>query len=492
MRVGVVSNIMGSLLIFLGLTMLLPLVFSLFYGENIAPLLLSSGITMGCGLILRYYTAPVTELNQREGYAVATLGWVAATVFGSLPFIFSGAAPTIIDAIFESMSGFSTTGATILADIEAQSKGILFWRSFTHWLGGMGILVLSVAILPRLGAGGLQLFRAEVPGPVADRFLPRVAATSRALWLVYVGMTLLQTVLLFLGGMSLFDALTHAFATMGTGGYSTRSESIAAFNSVYLEGVIIIFMFLAGTNFSLHYQVLSGKPGCLWKDAEFRFYTLVSLGTTLLISFNLWQAYYDSFLTALRHSAFQVVSITTTTGFSTADFDKWPSFSRGLLLLLEFFGGCAGSTGGAVKQIRILVLLKYGYRELKRLIHPRAVVPLRLGDKTIPEQVIAGIVGFIFLYVTIFIIGVLVLTGFNIELVTAISAVAATLGNIGPGLNAVGPMENFLALPQGVKLFLSFLMLLGRLEIFTVLVLLVPDYIRGVQLFSDRQVSRPQ
>jgi len=492
MRVGVVSNIMGSLLIFLGLTMLLPLVFSLFYGENIAPLLLSSGITMGCGLILRYYTAPVTELNQREGYAVATLGWVAATVFGSLPFIFSGAAPTIIDAIFESMSGFSTTGATILADIEAQSKGILFWRSFTHWLGGMGILVLSVAILPRLGAGGLQLFRAEVPGPVADRFLPRVAATSRALWLVYVGMTLLQTVLLFLGGMSLFDALTHAFATMGTGGYSTRSESIAAFNSVYLEGVIIIFMFLAGTNFSLHYQVLSGKPGCLWKDAEFRFYTLVSLGTTLLISFNLWQAYYDSFLTALRHSAFQVVSITTTTGFSTADFDKWPSFSRGLLLLLEFFGGCAGSTGGAVKQIRILVLLKYGYRELKRLIHPRAVVPLRLGDKTIPEQVIAGIVGFIFLYVTIFIIGVLVLTGFNIELVTAISAVAATLGNIGPGLNAVGPMENYLALPQGVKLFLSFLMLLGRLEIFTVLVLLVPDYIRGVQLFSDRQVSRPQ
>lgn len=492
MRVGVVSNIMGSLLIFLGLTMLLPLVFSLFYGENIASLLLSSGITMGCGLILRYYTAPVTELNQREGYAVATLGWVAATVFGSLPFIFSGAAPTIIDAIFESMSGFSTTGATILADIEAQSKGILFWRSFTHWLGGMGILVLSVAILPRLGAGGLQLFRAEVPGPVADRFLPRVAATSRALWLVYVGMTLLQTVLLFLGGMSLFDALTHAFATMGTGGYSTRSESIAAFNSVYLEGVIIIFMFLAGTNFSLHYQVLSGKPGCLWKDAEFRFYTLVSLGTTLLISFNLWQAYYDSFLTALRHSAFQVVSITTTTGFSTADFDKWPSFSRGLLLLLEFFGGCAGSTGGAVKQIRILVLLKYGYRELKRLIHPRAVVPLRLGDKTIPEQVIAGIVGFIFLYVTIFIIGVLVLTGFNIELVTAISAVAATLGNIGPGLNAVGPMENFLALPQGVKLFLSFLMLLGRLEIFTVLVLLVPDYIRGVQLFSDRQVSRPQ
>jgi trk system potassium uptake protein TrkH len=492
MRVGVVANIVGSLLVFLGFSMLVPLVFSLYYGEDLAPLVLSSGITLGCGLILRYYTAPVTELNHREGYAVATLGWVAAAAFGSLPFILSGATPTIIDAIFESMSGFSTTGATILADIEAQSKGILFWRSFTHWLGGMGILVLSVAILPRLGAGGLQLFRAEVPGPVADRFLPRVAATSRALWLVYVGMTLLQTILLLFGGMTFYDALTHALATMATGGFSPRNLSVAAYNSLYLEAVLIVFMFLAGTNFTLHYQLLTGRRGALWRNAEFRFYTFIVLGSTLLISFNLWHHYYGSFFPALRHGAFQVVSITTTTGFSTADFDKWPSFSRGLLLLLEFFGGCAGSTGGAVKQIRILVLLKYGYRELKRLIHPRAVVPLRLGDKTIPEQVIAGIVGFIFLYVTIFIIGVLVLTGFNIELVTAISAVAATLGNIGPGLNAVGPMENFLALPQGVKLFLSFLMLLGRLEIFTVLVLLVPDYIRGVQLFSDRQVSRPQ
>jgi trk system potassium uptake protein TrkH len=492
MRVGVVSNIMGSLLIFLGLTMLLPLVFSLFYGENIAPLLLSSGITMGCGLILRYYTAPVTELNQREGYAVATLGWVAATVFGSLPFIFSGAAPTIIDAIFESMSGFSTTGATILADIEAQPKGILFWRSFTQWLGGMGIIVLSVAILPRLGAGGLQLFRAEVPGPVADRFLPRVAATSRALWLLYVGMTLLQTVLLLFGGMTLFDAITYALVTMGTGGFSTRNLSVAGFNSLYFEVVIIVFMFLAGTNFSLHYQILTGRPRVLWRNAEFRFYTVVVLGATLLITLNLWHRYYDSIFTALRYGAFQVVSITTTTAFTTADFDQWPAFSRGLLLLLAFFGGSAGSTSGALKQIRVLIVLKYGYRELQRLIHPRAVVPLRLGDKTLPEQVISEIVGFIFLYLTIFIFGVLVLTGFNIDLVTSLSAVAATLGNIGPGLAAVGPMKNYLAFPPVLKLFLTFLMLLGRLEIFTVLVLLVPDYIRGVQFFSDRQVSRPQ
>lgn len=492
MRVGVVANIVGSLLVFLGFSMLVPLVFSLYYGEDLAPLVLSSGITLGCGLILRYYTAPVTELNHREGYAVATLGWVAAAAFGSLPFILSGATPTIIDAIFESMSGFSTTGATILADIEALPRGILFWRSLTQWLGGMGIIVLSVAILPRLGAGGLQLFQAELPGPVADRFLPRVAATSRVLWYLYVGMTLLQTILLLFGGMTFYDALTHALATMATGGFSPRNLSVAAYNSLYLEAVLIVFMFLAGTNFTLHYQLLTGRRGALWRNAEFRFYTFIVLGSTLLISFNLWHHYYGSFFPALRHGAFQAVSFTTTTAFTTADFDQWPAFSRGLLLLLATFGASAGSTSGALKQIRVLVLLKYSYRELQRLLHPRAVVPLRLGEKTVPEQVISETVGFVFLYLTIFILGVLVLTAFNIDLVTSLSAVAASLGNIGPGLAAVGPMRNYLAFPPALKLFLSFLMLLGRLEIYTVLVLLVPDYIREVRLFSDRQPSRYQ
>ena len=305
-------------------------------------------------------------------------------------------------------------------------------------------------------------------------------------------MTLLQTILLLFGGMTFYDALTHALATMATGGFSPRNLSVAAYNSLYLEAVLIVFMFLAGTNFTLHYQLLTGRRGALWRNAEFRFYTFIVLGSTLLISFNLWHHYYGSFFPALRHGAFQAVSFTTTTAFTTADFDQWPAFSRGLLLLLATFGASAGSTSGALKQIRVLVLLKYSYRELQRLLHPRAVVPLRLGEKTVPEQVISEIVGFVFLYLTIFILGVLVLTAFNIDLVTSLSAVAASLGNIGPGLAAVGPMRNYLAFPPALKLFLSFLMLLGRLEIYTVLVLLVPDYIREVRLFSDRQPSRYQ
>ncbi|NLJ34265.1 MAG: TrkH family potassium uptake protein [Firmicutes bacterium] len=484
MRVGPVANIMATLLIFLGVLMFIPLIFSFFYGEDPGPLLWSGVITILFGLTLRFFTPPAKDLNSREGFAVAAAGWLLAAAFGSLPFLFAGTAPTPVDAFFESMSGFTTTGATILADIEAQAKGILFWRSFTHYLGGMGIIVLSLAILPHLASGGLQLFRAEVPGPTAERFLPRVADTARTLWFVYGGLSLLQTLLLLLGGMSLFDALTHTFATMGTGGYSTRNLSVGAFASLYIEVVILLFMFLAGANFSLHYRALTGKPRALWGNAEFRFYTLGLVVATLLITINLWRSHYGSILTSLRHGGFQVVSIATTTSFVTADISRWPPFSQGLLLFLEFVGGCAGSTAGALKQIRVLVLFKYGYREIRRLLHPRAVIPLRLGNKVLPERVIAGIVGFLFLYIGIFLLGSLVLMWFGVELPLALTAVATSLGNAGPGLHIMGPYENFLAFSPGVKLFLSLLMLLGRLEIFTLLVLLLPDYLRGVRFSS--------
>jgi trk system potassium uptake protein TrkH len=478
MRVGVVFHILGNLLIFLGISMVLPLACALFFGENLLPLFAASAITVSSGLLLRFSTAPATELTNREGFAIATFGWISAALFGSLPFIFAGVTPNLIDAFFESMSGFSTTGATLLTDLEAVPQGILFWRSFTHWLGGMGIIVLSVAIVPRLGAGGLQLYKAEVPGPTTDRLLPRIAATARVLYLIYIGLSLAQTFLLFVGGLSLFEALTHTFATMGTGGFSTKNLSVAAFNNLYLEVIIICFMFLAGTNFSLHYQAFMGKPRSFWENSEFRFYIFVVASATLLITLNLWWFYYDDILISLRHAAFQVVSIVTTTGFISADYESWPVFSQSILLLLMFLGGCAGSTGGAIKQVRILVLLKYGWRELYRLLHPRAVIPLRLGNKAVPDSVVAEIVGFIFLYGVIFVISVLLLTAFNIDLVSSISAVAATLGNIGPGLGVVGPVDNYGGLPHVVKFVLSFLMLCGRLEIYTVLALLIPDYLR--------------
>ena len=484
MRVGLVANIMGSLLLFLGSLMLIPLIFSIYYGESVGPLLWSGLITIFFGTLLRFLTPPARDLNGREGFAVAASSWLLAAAFGSLPFLLAGTAPSLVDAFFESMSGFTTTGATILTDVEVQAKGILFWRSFTHWLGGMGIIVLSVAILPRLGTGGLQLFRAEVPGPVAERFLPRVADTARVLWLVYGGFSLLQTLLLLLGGLSLFDALTHTFATMGTGGYSTRNASVGAFDSLYIEIIILLFMFLAGANFSLHYRALTGKPRALWGNTEFKFYTSVLVAATLLITFNLWRSHYGNILTALRYGGFQVVSIASTTSFVTANISRWPSFSQGLLLFLEFMGGCAGSTAGAIKQIRVLVLLKYGYREIRRLLHPRAVIPLRLGNKVLPEGIISGIVGFLFLYISIFLLGSLLLTWFGIDLPVSLMAVATSLGNAGPGLHMMGPLESFVAFPAGIKLFLCFLMLLGRLEIFTVLVLLVPGYIKGVRFFT--------
>ena len=415
---------------------------------------------------------------MREGFAIVTFGWTFFALFGALPFVFSGAIPSYLNAFFETMSGFTTTGSTILTDIEAMPPSLLLWRSLTQWLGGMGIIVLSLAILPMLGVGGMQLFKAEVPGPTTDRLKPRIQDTAKLLWGVYVLLTCVEILLLMAGGMSFFDGLNHAFTTMATGGFSTRNASVAAYNSAYIDWVITIFMFLAGVNFSLHYLALRGKIGDFIRNEEFLFYSsLVIVGTALITMLNIGGTY-PGFLDNLRYSAFQVVSIITTTGFGTADYELWPVLCQYLLVFFMFIGGCAGSTGGGMKVARILLLFKHAQVQVYRLIHPRAVRLVKLGDRPVDKDVMQSILGFFALYLGVFVAASFVMAATGMDLDSAGGSVIATLSNIGPGLGSVGPVDNFAHVPATGKLVLAFCMLLGRLELFTVLVLVFPSFWR--------------
>jgi trk system potassium uptake protein TrkH len=472
-----VIHLLGLLLCSLAVAMLLPLPFSFYYGggDHYA-LLLSAGITTVVGFGAYKSTQLERTLRAREGFAIVTFGWLCFSAFGSLPYLLSGTIPSLTDAFFETISGFTTTGATILTDIEALPHGILFWRSLTHWLGGMGIIVLSLAILPFLGVGGMQLFKAEVPGPVADKLTPRVTETAKILWGVYLLLSGAQTLLLLLGGMTLFDALCHTFGTMATGGYSTRNASVGAYNSAYIDYVIIIFMFLAGANFSLHYRLLRGNWRVYRRDREFLVYLGIVGVATLIIGIDLWLNSYDNVADALRYALFQVVSIQTTTGYGTADYEQWSFSSQYVLLLLMFVGGCAGSTGGGMKVMRLHLLFKFSITEFTRLLHPTAVVPVRMRQVAIPRDVITNILGFFVLYIFLFALGVLIMTLLGLDILTALGAVAATLGNIGPGFANVGPTDNFSFIHPVGKWVLALLMLVGRLEIFTVLVLFSPAF----------------
>jgi trk system potassium uptake protein TrkH len=374
------------------------------------------------------------------------------------------------------MSGFTTTGSTILTDIEAMPASLLLWRSMTQWFGGMGIIVLSLAILPMLGVGGMQLFKAEVPGPTADRLKPRIQDTAKLLWGVYVLLTIAEIMLLMAGSMSFFDALNHAFTTMATGGFSTRNASVAAYDSAYIDWVITLFMFLAGVNFSLHYLGLRGRFMDYVRNEEFRFYlALVVSGTALVVLFNAWGVY-PSFWDNLRYSAFQIVSIITTTGFGTADYELWPVICQYLLVIAMFVGGCAGSTGGGIKVARMLLLAKHAHVQLYRLIHPRAVKLVKLGDRPVEKEVMQSILGFFALYMAVFVTASFIMAGTGMDLLSAGGSVIATLSNIGPGVGTVGPIDNFAHVSAFGKITLSLCMLLGRLELFTVLVLLFPTF----------------
>lgn len=481
MRWGYVATAVGAVTLCVGLAMLAAVPFSLAYGAaDLWPLLVASAITaaFGGGLLLVCRGYPERAVSHREGMAVTTLGWLSACLFGALPFILAGTFPTIHDCFFESFSGFTTTGASVLTDIEAVPKGLLFWRSLTHWLGGMGIIVLSLAILPFLGVGGMQLYRAEVPGPVPDKLTPRIKDTAAALWKVYILFSAAQTVLLMFGGMNLFDALCHTFGTMATGGFSTRNASLAAFDSAYIQWVVVVFMLLAGINFSLHYNLLLRRFRPVWRDPELRIF----LGLFLAVWLVVWVAVRcGTDLTgeaALRHAAFQVSSILTTTGFASYDYEIWPYVAQALLVGCMFVGGSAGSTGGGMKVMRLALIMRSAYTELLRIIHPRGVYQVKFGGRVVAPEVVSGIWGFVCIWLVGFVLGGLALTACNVDIVTSFSASVAALGNIGPGLGLVGPTDNYAFLPAAAKWTLILLMLLGRLEIFTVVILLVPEFWR--------------
>jgi len=473
-------RILGSLLLCLGGTLFVPLPFSFYYHDGAWSAFVLSALiccVVGGGIMLSCRSPK--ELSVREGFAVVTFGWAVFALFGALPFLLSGAIPEPIDAVFETMSGFTTTGSTILREIESLPESLLFWRSLTHWLGGMGIIVLSLAILPMLGVGGMQLFKAEVPGPTADRLKPRIQDTAKMLWGVYFLLTCVETLLLMLGGMTFFDAVCHSFATLATGGFSTKNASVGAYDSAYIDGVITLFMILAGVNFALHFQVLRGRVGEFFRCEELRTYlAIIAVATLAIMVFNHSEAIYAGWGENLRYTLFQVASIITTTGFGTADFELWPVICQYLLVLLMFIGGCAGSTGGGIKVARVLLLFKHAQAQLFRLIHPRAIRLVKLGNRPVDREVMQAILGFFALFIGVFVAASLLVAATGMDLVSSGAAVVACLSNIGPGLGSVGPVDNFAHVPAFAKGVLIVCMLMGRLELFTVLVLFFPSFWR--------------
>lgn len=448
--------------------------------------------TMFVGVFAMYYTrGHRKEVKKREGYIIVTFGWIVMSLSGMLPYIFSGAVPEVTNAFFETVSGYTTTGASIMDDIEAMPEGILFWRSLTHWIGGMGIIVLAIAILPLLGIGGMQLFAAEAPGPSADKLHPRITDTAKRLWLIYVGYTLAETLLLKLAGMSFFDAINHAMATLSTGGFSTKNASVAYWNDQPLiQYIITLFMFLAGINFVMSYFAFKGKIRQILKDEELKLYTILIVVATILVA---TMIYYNAHLTnetpgypmvlgkwesSFRHALFQVVSVITTTGFVSANFMAWTPFLTIFFFGLFFSGGSAGSTAGGIKLVRHLIIIKNGLLEFKRTLHPNAIIPVRFNGKMVDQNIVYNIIAFFVLYMLLFIIGALVLGLFGLDFESAIGGAASSLGNVGPAMGELNPVSNFNSLPMLAKWWCSFLMLAGRLELFTVLILLTPYFWR--------------
>jgi trk system potassium uptake protein len=478
MHVNGVLHIQGLLLLFGAVFMLAPLPFSVYYGGSDAPaILLSAGITAASGFLIYRFTRLAQELRVREGFAIVTFGWLFFSLFGSLPYLLSGAIPSFTDAFFETVSGFTTTGATILGDIEALPRGILFWRSLTQWMGGMGIIVFSLAVLPMIGVGGMQLYKAEVSGPTADKLRPRVAETARALWIVYVAVTAVLVVLLLLGGMDIFDAICHAFTTAASGGFSTRNLSLGYFNSTYIDLVVIVFMVIAGTNYALHYHFLTGRRHAYRSDREFHVYLASIAIASLVIAVNTLPLH-DNLFVGIRKIVFTVTSMQTSTGYAVTDYEKWPQSAQFVLLLVMIIGGCAGSTAGGLKVIRLYMLAKYISVDFTRLLHPQAVVPVRMRGVAIPRDVMSNILSYSVLYGLAIFVATAIVTAFGMDWISGLSSVVSMLGTMGPAMNAVGPYDHYGALHAVTKWVLIVCMLLGRLEFYAVLVLFAPAYWR--------------
>jgi len=477
LRPRVVLNYIGKIIVIIGLAMLSSFFCSFYYGESIVwRLLIAATVTIVFGLLLTFVYRHDENLNYREGFAVVTLGWIAAAFFSTLPFLFSGYFPSFADALFEAVSGITTTGATILTDIEALPRSLLFWRSLTQWLGGMGIMVLFIAIIAGMGVRANQIFRAELPGgTVSSKVSPRIKETARILWITYVVLSIILLVLLYAFGMDLFDAFCHTFSTMATGGFSTKNQSIGFYDSPLIQWTIIAFMFIAGANFSLHYLSFKNRSLKTYlKNQEFVLYSVIVIMAFIVVFADL--SHFPGVEERIRTGLFQVVSIITTTGYGTADYTKWTSMGQGVILVLMFIGACAGSTSGNIKVGRYLIMLQRSLIEFKQMIHPKALIPLRYGDKVLSESLVINVLQYFFLHMSMVLIGTVILDVLGLDILSAFTAVVSCMGNVGPAFGALGPADNYAFITDLGKYWLCFLMLLGRLEIFPFLVMLLPEY----------------
>ena len=482
MNIKTILNILAAMLVITGLSMLLPALIAFIYGEtDLYGHLKSSLICVLLGLPIWVFTRKSKRLNSKDGFAIVSFAWITVALAGSLPFYLTGIIPNFTDAWFEAMSGVTTTGATIIGNpstlphlingIESMPHGVLFWRSFLQWLGGMGIIVFTIAILPLLGVGGVQLFKAEVPGPVADKIKPRVKETAKILWMVYIGFTFLQFLLLGFAGMSWFDSICHAFTTMPTGGFSTQNASIAAYSNPVIHYIIIFFMFVAGVNFTLHFRAITGNYKSYFKDYEFKVYFSILFFATIFIFLNISFSNSDWSHNSFLISLFQSLALMTGTGYANADYELWPFFSQLLLFFMMFFGAMGGSTSGGMKIARVILLIKYAATETRRMLHSRAIIPIRIGERTIGDDVIRNTLGFFLIYLSFFVLTALVLTALNYDFTSSLTVAASAIGNVGPAFGSFGPTDNYALLHPIGKWMMTFCMLLGRLEIFTIMVL---------------------
>lgn len=472
MNINIILYTLGWVLNLEAIAMLLPLSCSLIYKEPVMPFLAAIGACALLGIILTLKKPKNTTMYSREGYASVALCWIVFSIMGSIPFMVSGSIPNFFDALFETVSGFTTTGASVIPDVEIIPKGIIFWRSFTHWLGGMGIIVFLIAILPLFGGSNLYLIKAESPGPAVGKLVPKVKSTAKILYSIYIALTIVEIILLLLGGMNVFDALTTTFGTAGTGGFGIRNSSMADF-SPYIQNVVTVFMLIFGVDFSIYYLILIKKFSSAVKSTEVRTYFGIVFSSAILIAFNCRHLFSNVF-DALHHAFFQVASIITTTGYATVDFDKWPSFSKAIIVLLMFIGACAGSTGGGIKVSRIVILCKSIIKEIRITAHPKSTVKLTMNGRVIEHETLRAVNVYMSAYVIIATASILIISLDNFDFTTNFTAVVSAINNIGPGLAKVGPTQNFSIFSNLSTFVLTLDMLIGRLEIFPMLMLFSP------------------
>lgn len=476
MNYRVVLRILGNVIENISALLLIPLLVAFYYGEGDAKaFLLTIIIGAPIGFILGKIKSEKKVIYAKEGFLVVGFAWIAISVIGALPFVFSGIIPSFIDAFFETVSGFTTTGATLLTSVEGLPKGVLFWRSFTHWIGGMGVLIFMLALIPSLGSHSIHLLKAESPGPSPGKIVPKIKETAKILYLIYFVLTLLEGIVLMCAGMDIYDAVINAMATAGTGGFSNMNNSIAAYDSPIIEWIITIFMLIFGINFALYFQIVKGNFKSFFKNEELRYYLLIVLSSIILITINIIGFNGGNIILSVRQSAFQVSSIITSTGFATVDFNLWPTLSKVILLMLMLVGAMAGSTGGGIKTVRIVIMLKAIKREINKIVHPKRVNIVKIDGKTVDEDMIHGVFLFIGAYIIISLIAIFIISFDNFDIVTTVTSVITTMSNIGPGLEAIGPTGNFSVFSPLSKLVFSFCMLVGRLEIYPMLIMFSPS-----------------